>query len=271
MLNRLNVLLGSYMKSDLVSHDLYNELEDILKHAGAILRSYWGKPLTHQQKRNGFRTEADLKSEAYLKQKLTGLVPADIWAEESGQSGSNNNGYRWVIDPLDGTTNFANGLPYFCISVALTEHDEPIHAAIYNPLQDEFFYAKKGAGAFCNSRKITVSAPKLIEQTVIGFGFSYALDKRSSVLQGAQAMVKKIQAIRNMGAVALDLAHVAAGRLDGLFFSNLFWWDAAAGVLLVKEAGGKVSDFQGNSITPTYESCLAGGDMMYEYLKNLLS
>ena len=104
-------------KSDIKSLDLHKDLEKILKGAGEIVRSYWGKQLERQQKRDGFLTEADLKSEAYLIEKLTALVPADIWAEESGQSGSNNNGYRWVIDPLDGTTNFAYGLPYYCISV----------------------------------------------------------------------------------------------------------------------------------------------------------
>ena len=258
-------------KSDIKSLDLHKELEQILKGAGEILRSYWGKQLEHQQKRDGFLTEADLKSEAYLIEKLTALVPADIWAEESGQSGSNNNGYRWVIDPLDGTTNFAYGIPYFCISVALTEDDRPVHAAIYNPLQNDFFYARRGAGAWCNSKKISVSSPDSLSQAVVGLGFSYARDERSSLLLPAQKIVTTVQAVRNLGAIALDLAQAAAGRLDGVFFSHLFWWDVAAGMLLIEEAGGKIADFQGNAITPAYQNCVAGGELVYDHLWAILS
>jgi len=258
-------------KSDIKSLDLHKDLEKILKGAGEIVRSYWGKQLERQQKRDGFLTEADLASEAYLIEKLTALVPADIWAEESGQSGSNNNGYRWVIDPLDGTTNFAYGLPYYCISVALTEHDSPVHAAIYNPLQDDFFYARRGFGAWCNSNKITVSSPDSLSQAVVGLGFSYARDERSSLLLPAQKIVTTVQAVRNMGAIALDLAHLAAGRLDGVFFSHLSWWDVAAGMLLVQEAGGKTADFQGNQVTPAYQNCVAGGELVYDHLRAILS
>jgi len=258
-------------QSNIESLDLHKELEQILKGAGEIVRSYWGKQLEHQKKHDGFLTDADLASEAYLIEKLTALVAADIWAEESGQSGSNNNGYRWVIDPLDGTTNFAYGLPYFCISVALTKHDSPIHAAIYNPLQDDFFYARQGAGAWCNSKKIAISAPHSIKDAVVGLGFSYALNKRSSLLLAAQKIVTTVQAVRNMGAIALDLAHLAAGRLDGVFFSHLSWWDVAAGMLLVTEAGGTISDFQGNPVTPAYQNCVAGGRLVFDHLQEILS
>lgn len=257
-------------KLSIESLDLHKELEQILKGAGDILHSYWGKQLAHQQKRDGFLTEADLASEAYLIKKLTALVPADIWAEESGKSGSHHNGYRWVIDPLDGTTNFAYGIPYFCISVALTKGDEPVHAAVYNPLHNEFFYARRGAGAWCNHQKITTSAPDSIEQAVIGLGFSYALHKRSELLKTALTVVSTVQAVRNLGAVALDLSYLAAGRFDGILFSDLSWWDVAAGMLLVREAGGHVSDFQGGHITPTYQSCVAGGELVFSYLRAVL-
>lgn len=252
------------------SLDLYADLERILKGAGEILCSYWGKQLKHQHKRDGFLTEADLASESYLIEKLTTLVPADIWAEESGQSVLNNNGYRWVIDPLDGTTNFAYGIPYFCISVALTHHDEPIHAAIYNPLQDEFWYARRGAGAWCNNKKIAVSAPKRLEDAVVGMGFSYTLHERSSLLLVAHKIVMQVQAVRNLGAIALDLALTASGRLDGVIFSHLAWWDVAAGMLLVTESGGLVSDFQGNRVVPDYESCLVGGQFLFDQLRAIV-
>jgi myo-inositol-1(or 4)-monophosphatase len=259
------------IKFAMESLDLHTDLEQILKGAGEILRSYWGKQLEHQQKRDGFLTEADLASEAYLIEKLTALAPADIWAEESGQSGSNNNGYRWVIDPLDGTTNFAYGIPYFCISVALTDHDRPIHAAIYNPLQNEFFYARRGFGAWRNRKKITVSSPNSISDAFIGIGFPYARDKRSSLLLSAKKIITTVQAVRSLGAIALDLAYLATGRFDGMFFSHLFWWDVAAGMLLIEEAGGAIADFNGNPITPTYQNCVAGGGLVFEHLLTILS
>lgn len=258
-------------KPDIESLDLHADLEKILKGAGDILNSYWGKQLEHQYKHDGFLTEADLASESYLIEKLTALVPADIWAEESGQSGTNNNGHCWVIDPLDGTTNFAYGIPYFCISIALTKHDEPIHAAIYNPLQNDFFYARRGEGAWCNSKKIAVSDPDSMKEAVVGMGFSYARDERSSLLSGAHKIVTQVQAVRNLGAIALDLALLAAGRLDGVVFSHLEWWDVAAGMLLVTEAGGKISDFQGNAVTPAYRNCVAGSELVFGHLRAILS
>lgn len=251
--------------------DLQKELESILKEAGEILLSYWGKQLERREKREGFMTEADLASEKYLITKLTDLFQADIWAEESGQSGSNNNGYRWVIDPLDGTTNFASGLPYFCVSVALTEHDVPIHAAIYNPLQNDFFYARRDAGAWCNGQKIYVSNPSSFDKAVIASGLTYARDKRARVVVPTLEIIKAVHAMRNFGAIAFDLANVASGRLDGVFLSNLSWWDVAAGMLLIKEAGGKIADFQGNPLTPAYQTCVAGGQLVYDHLRQFLS
>lgn len=247
-----------------------SELERICKEAGAILLSFWGKQLAHTAKRDGFVTEADLASEAYLIKELQKLVPADIWAEESGQSGSLNNGYRWVIDPLDGTTNFAATIPYFCISIALTLHDEPIVSAIYNPLQDEFFFAQKGAGSLCNGKKITVSDTQTPDQAIIALSFAYDVSKRDAVLAAAQKLVYSVAALRNMGAAALDMAQLAAGRMDAVFFSDLAWWDVAAGALLVGESGGRVTDFQGAPLGPSYRSCVAGGAAIYGYVHDIL-
>lgn len=246
-------------------------LQSILKKASLILLSYWGKPIIERKKEAGFVTQADLESEQFLINELGVLMPeADFWAEESGQSGSNNNGYRWVIDPLDGTTNFARHLPYFCISVALTHYDEPIVGAIYQPLQHEFFYAEKGQGATLNGQKLTVSSPESFKQAVIAFGLSYRHSKRLEVIEAAQRVVKKARAVRHFGAVAYDLANVACGRFDGVMFSYLSWWDIAAGMLLVREAGGQVSDFEGKVLKPDFKSCIAGGGLVYDNLHQLV-
>src|SRR3989304_6616926 len=157
-------------------------LEPILRHAGEILLSYWGKPLTRQEKPDsGFVTEADLASEKYLVEALKRLLPtADFYTEENGKFGSNDSGYQWVIDPLDGTTNFAHGIPYFCISVALVYHDKPVCGAIYAPLQDEFFFAQEGKGAFLNDRAIQVSAPKPLSEALVAVGLPYGSRKKSN-------------------------------------------------------------------------------------------
>lgn len=256
-----------------VGNVLYENLEkklfEILKGAGDILCSFRGKHLEKQQKESGFLTEADVASERYLIEKLTVLFSADIWAEESGQSHLQANGYQWVIDPLDGTTNFTYGLPYFCISVALTRSHQPILAAIYNPLSKDFFYAQEGKGALCNGKKITVSKTEALTDAIISFGLPYAPDTRARVMNVVLNASKTVQAVRSFGAVALDLAYVAMGGLDGIFLSNLAWWDVAAGMLLVTEAGGVISDFEGKVLTPAYQTCVAGNSAIYSSLRDL--
>ena len=245
------------------------ELEGIMKEAGKQLLSFWTQGVSETKKKAGYYTEADIASERFLKDHLKALFNADFIAEESGASGTQNNGYRWVIDPLDGTTNFAHRIPYFCISVALTHHDEPIMAAVYNPLEDESFFAEKGKGAFLNGKKVTVSRPRSFSDAIIGFGLAYDARYRPDTVGRAQNIAKKARAVRHFGAVALDLANVASGRLDGVIFSHLYWWDVAAGLLLVTEAGGMVSQYDGSPLRPDFASCMAGGPLVYESLKDM--
>lgn len=244
-------------------------LEPIIKEAGKILLGYFGHRLERTYKENGrhgFVTKADLASEQFLKDSLHRIMPeASFIAEESGASGGNND-YRWVIDPLDGTTNFTCGLPYFCISVALTYQDVPQVAAVYYPLLDEFFYAEQGKGALLNGKKISVSSPESLKRAVIGVGIPDPWHERPYIINIAQQVAKQVQAIRHLGAAALDLANVAAGRLDGIVFSKLEWWDVAAGILLVQEAGGMVTDFSKQPMKPGYTSCVAGQKQVWQEL-----
>jgi myo-inositol-1(or 4)-monophosphatase len=249
--------------------NITRELEEIVKEAGKLLLSYWKTGVCEIKKDAGYYTQADIDSETYLKEKLYALFPADFIAEESGVSGASNNGYRWVIDPLDGTTNFAHRISYFCVSVALTHHDEPIIGAVYNPLMDEYYYAQKGAGATLNGTQIRVSQPEKFSNALIGFGLAYDARHRAETVGRAQIIATQARSVRHFGAVALDFANLACGRLDGVIFSHLSWWDIAAGILLVSEAGGSASQIDGSALGPNFVSCVAGGHMVYKKLKEL--
>lgn len=246
-------------------------LETIIKKAGKILLSYFGTQLSWNEKeRFGFVTEADLASEKFLIEELGKLLPeAAFFAEESGQSGSGD--YCWVIDPLDGTTNFAHQVPYFCISVALTYKERPIIAAIYQPLTDEFFYAEQGKGAFLNGSKMSVTGQQELAKSMVVIALPYAKNRQfKDLLDDMQRISPKTYAVRYFGAAALDLAFVAAGRLDGAFFEGLSWWDAAAGMVLIEESGGLVTNFDGGKIDPKYRSLVAANRYMHEKLLLLL-
>lgn len=244
-------------------------LEPIVKKAGEIVLSYFGKPLKYIKKAQGFATEADLASEQFLITSLKKVFPqAGIFAEESGIN--NPSEYMWVIDPLDGTTNFARGISYFCVSIALSHNEVPVVGIIYNPISEELFFAQYNNEAVLNSKKIKVSTPRKFSQALIGLGLGYNPRKRSKRVDAAQYIIRQAAGVRHMGAAALDLANVACGRLDGVLFGGLGWWDVAAGKIIIERAGGMITDFQGNSIKPDFKTCMAGGDMVYkELLKQL--
>ena len=157
--------------------------------------------------------------------------------------------YRWIIDPLDGTTNYAHGYPCFCTSLALELEGEVIVGAIYDPLLDELFTAQKGKGAFLNNERLAVSKTDRLTNALICTGFPYDLRKsRVNNLDHFNNFVMKARAIRRDGSAALDLCYVAAGRFDGFWELKLYAWDVAAGKLLIEEAGGRVTDFRGGSL-----------------------
>lgn len=247
------------------------QLEAIIKEAGSIVLSYFDKQLIFIEKdQNGFATEADLASEKFLIKQLGLLLPqASFCAEESGTAGSGE--YCWVIDPLDGTTNFAHHVPYFCVSVALTYRDKPIIGAIYQPILNEFFYAQEGKGAYLNGKKISVAPEQELARSMVAVGFPYAKNKQFMDLVGSvQRILPKTSTFRSYGAAALDLAYVAAGRLDAAIFEGFKWWDVAAGVVLVQEASGRATDFEGQEITPSSVSVVAANRQMHEKMRLLL-
>ena len=196
---------------------------------------------------NNLVTEADHASEKAIIEVIRKDFPDHfILSEESGEiiTGSE---YKWIIDPIDGTVNFANGIPICCVSIGLEKSSRMILAAVYNPLMDEFFFAEKGSGASLNDKKISVSNKSALIKSCLVTGFPYTyLDSPNGPIQVFEKLIRKGIPVRRLGSAAIDLCWVAAGRFDGFYEHKLQAWDSAAGFLIVEEAGGKVTDFKGD-------------------------
>lgn len=191
-------------------------------------------------------TEADLAAEKAIFDVIKADYPDHfILSEEAGELKMDSE-YKWIIDPIDGTINFANGIPLCCVSIGLEHNGELVMGAVYNPLMNEFFFAQKGFGASLNDKKITVSNKADFQKSCLVTGFPYTyLDSENGPLQVFERLVRKGIAIRRLGSAALDLCWVAAGRFEGFYEHKLNPWDNAAGILIVQEAGGKVTGFDG--------------------------
>jgi myo-inositol-1(or 4)-monophosphatase len=229
--------------------------------AGAIILRYMNRVdnLRIEEKASmDFASEVDRLAEAEITRELRRAYPDHaILAEESGASGKSDK--VWVIDPLDGTHNYLRGFPHFCVSIGFLDHGDPVHAVIYDPLRDELFTASKGDGAFVNDRRMRVTRREGLAGALLGTGFPF---RQRAHLDAQLAMTRVLLAdaedIRRTGSAALDLAYVAAGRLDGFYEIGLKPWDMTAGCLLVREAGGHFADFAGRQGIPASGNLLAG-------------
>jgi myo-inositol-1(or 4)-monophosphatase len=188
-----------------------------------------------------FVSNADLQAERTLRAELEKIRPgAGFLMEESGDS-PGDGVHRWIVDPLDGTTNFLHGLPHFCISVALEKNQQLVAGLVYDPIKDEMFWAERGQGAYLNNRRIRVSARRALGESLVATGIPYrAHGDHARYLKILGAVMGEVAGVRRMGAAALDLAYVACGRCDAFFELGLSPWDVAAGILLIREAGGYV-------------------------------
>lgn len=193
-------------------------------------------------------TEYDLKADKYLVEAIHKQYPThSILSEESGENYPSNSSIHWIIDPLDGTNNFAHGIPIFAVSIAATFNRELICGAIVNPITNEAFHAEKGKGAFLNGKMIQVSKTKTLDHAFLAVGFPYNIETNPlHCIEQFTTSLKRGMPLRRMGSAAIDLAYVAAGRFDGYWETVLSPWDFAAGVLIVEEAGGKVSQLNGS-------------------------
>ena len=211
-----------------------------------------------KKQRNDYVSEVDRQAESKVIQILQKAYPDHaILGEESGLHGTDKNEFTWIIDPLDGTTNFLHGLPHFCVSIALRVKGRLDQGVIYNPVSQELFTASRGEGACLNSKRIRISRVSALEDALLGTGFPF---RDGADLDGYMKIqsqfTRKSAGLRRSGSAALDLAYVAAGRLDGYWQSELQAWDVAAGGLLVREAGGLINDFSGG------ETWLDSGDVV---------
>ena len=198
--------------------------------------------------RNDFVSEVDRQAEAMIIDELHKAYPGHgILAEESGPIASEEE-YRWIIDPLDGTTNFLHGFPHYAVSIACEHQGRLLHAAIYDPFKQELFAASRGSGATLNNRRIRVANLKSVQGALLATGFPFRHPEQlQDFLRSFNAFFDRAVDVRRAGSAALDLAYVAAGRLDGYWESGLEAWDLAAGALIVREAGGLATDFQGET------------------------
>lgn len=216
-------------------------------------------------------TEMDYKSEKLITTFLNKKFPQiSILAEEGGESGDYS-GLRWIIDPLDGTTGYAHNIPHFSVSIALEKEGEIVVGVVYNPCLDECFYASKSGGAYLNKKLITVSATNSLKKSLLATGFPY--DRGTSDennLDHFKAFLLKVQGIRRMGSAALDLSYTAAGRFDGYWEMKLAPWDVAAGSLILKEAGGEITDFTLNRFSVYDKEVLASNGLIHNKMTKIL-
>lgn len=226
-----------------------------------------------QKKANDFVTEVDQAAEAAIIETLLTAYPGHgIWAEESGREhGAQDSEFVWIIDPLDGTTNFIHGLPVYCVSIALAVKGKVEQAVVYDPTRNDLFTATKGRGAFMNDRRIRVSKRIQLKDSLISTGFPYRPgDNFNHYLTMMGEVMQKSAGLRRPGAAALDLAYVAAGFTDGFFELGLQPWDVAAGSLLVTEAGGLVGNFTGDADFLEQNECIAANPKVYGQLVSIL-
>ncbi|MBI5022078.1 MAG: inositol monophosphatase [Ignavibacteriales bacterium] len=243
--------------------------------AGKYLKQNIGKFKSVQQKYGQDRnlvTEIDKKSEALIIEIISSHYPShDILAEESGNDKGKPSEYRWIIDPLDGTTNFTHGLPIFCVSIGVEYAGEMIAGVIYDPNTDELFTSEKGRGAFLNGKRIHVSQVDHISRSILVTGFPYnIIENPDYAVEHFINFLMKAQAVRRLGSAALDLAYLAAGRFDGFWEVALQPWDMAAGVLILHESGGMVSDFSGTKFNLYGKQLLASNAAIHNQMLDVI-
>jgi myo-inositol-1(or 4)-monophosphatase len=242
------------------------------REAGKLLMENFERGIKVEFKsENDLVTVADRMSEAYIVRVVREQFPDhDILAEE-GDYGCSGADHRWIIDPLDGTTNYAHGFPWFAVSIALEICGRLELGVVYNPYIGDLYFAKRGDGAFLNDRRLQVSKIDTLERSLLATGFAYDhKDCKANNYDYFARFQKTAQACRRPGVASLDLASVAAGRFDGFWEMKLKPWDIAAGILLVEEAGGQVSNFDGQPMTLDSLECLASNRLIHAEMQAIL-
>lgn len=245
------------------------------KAARSLVRDY-GEVEHLQVSRKGpgdFVSTADKKAETILYKELKKARPSYGFIMEEGGEIPGEDECTWIIDPLDGTTNFLHAIPHFAVSIGLQKGSELIAGVVYDPIKDEIFYAEKGIGAFLNERRLRVSTRHHLVEAVLATGIPFALHNEKTRRQfhtSLDNLMPQVAGVRRFGAASLDLAYVAAGRFEGYWERPIASWDIAAGVVLVREAGGYVCDLEGGENLFSTKSILATNQALHQPLKDLL-
>jgi myo-inositol-1(or 4)-monophosphatase len=241
--------------------------------AGDVLKYYMGREKQIEFKgRANLVTVADRESEALIIREIQRVFPEHaILAEESGAAGAAAAEARWIIDPLDGTTNFAHQYPFFCVSIGLELRGEIICGAVYDPTRDEMFSASRGKGAFVNGERLGVSEADRLEHALLITGFPYRFrEKIDLAMTQFRNFMLTSQAVRRGGSAALDLCYVAQGRCDGFWELDLQPWDTAAGRVILEEAGGRVTDYNGNPFSVYMKQIVASNGRIHDQMLEVL-
>ena len=240
--------------------ELCYSVQDIAREAGSFIRTEGEKVTIEDIEFKGATslvTYVDKTAEANIVTALRRLIPEAGYVTEEGTAGSNNEKFTWVIDPLDGTTNFLHGIAPHSVSIGLLEDGIPVIGVVYEVKQDEMFYAWKDSPAFLNGKEIKVSPTKDLQNALIGTGFPYYdFDRVDNYIAAMKELMKKTRGLRRFGSAAVDLSYVAAGRFNAFYEHALHAWDVAAGAFIVQQAGGKVTDFNGG------QNWLFGGEIV---------
>ncbi len=240
--------------------ELCFSVQEIAREAGSFIRTEGDKVTTEDiefKDTTSLVTYVDKTAEANIVAALRKLIPEAGYVTEEGTAGSNNEKFTWVIDPLDGTTNFLHGIAPHSVSIGLLEDGIPVLGVVYEVKQDEMFYAWKDSPAFLNGKEIRVSPTKDLQNALIGTGFPYYdFDRVDNYIAAMKELMQKSRGLRRFGSAAVDLSYVAAGRFNAFYEHALHAWDVAAGAFIVQQAGGKVTDFNGG------QNWLFGGEIV---------
>ena len=245
------------------------------REAGRVLAEKFGRALQVSHKGEiDLVTEADLAAERLIVERIRSYHPRhSILAEEAGEveniAGADPS-FKWIVDPLDGTTNYAHGYPFFCVSIALEHEGRVVVGVVYDPTRGELFAAERGEGATLNGRRVRASETSELNRALICTGFPYDVRTRTDFARHFRDFIMKAQSVRRDGAAALDLAYVAAGRFDGFYEEGLRPWDVAAGVLLVEEAGGLVTHYDGSPFHIYRPPIAASNGLVHEGMLGVL-
>ena len=248
------------------NQDFIAPMQELAREAGALLMSFFGKVSIEYKGDVDLVTEADRASEKLVVERIRKQWPNHDLIGEEGSRRETGSDFRWYIDPLDGTTNFAHGYPVFCISMALEYKRERIAGVIYDPTRDEMFAAARGSGAELNGRPARVSKTRLLKESLVATGFPSHKRHKNPNINFYHQITLRSHGVRRAGSAALDLCYVACGRYDGYWEFNLNAWDTAAGVLLVEEAGGKVTNFKGGPFNIDSREVLGSNAVLHDEL-----